>query len=424
MEILASKQCGCVFCRSIFDAREIGDWTNESADLTALCPHCGMPAVLPEASGFPLKKEELKKINLYAYGPDYMAEHPEAIRLYCSRYLSGEVTHKKSNEDIFVHYLTMLSDKGDAWALALLGYFYQTGGEYHEANLDKAVEILSNPLLFDDEVSLSRLGSIYIDGYEGEEGKKKGFELLSKAMALGSDEAVFFFAKCYFEGFYVKKDAEFAFSVVYRKFEDIFDRYRRNQADVPMFIEFAFQIGRCCEEGEGTRQDKLRALRYFLLADLGIRNYDRLEHNHEFEQAVKEKINALANELGFSEREPLYDQDSFFDSFAEQQDAESEKKILAHQYDREEQTLKMVIDFSEPEIFVDLASLYCEVISGRTEWEFRDIVGGKVSQEPAPYRFVHYAGDSGWAFLESAEQEDPAAFLRFKELDDKPQEGK
>lgn len=37
-------KCGCYFCCNIFPAAEIIDFTT---DETALCPHCGIDAVLP-----------------------------------------------------------------------------------------------------------------------------------------------------------------------------------------------------------------------------------------------------------------------------------------------------------------------------------------------------------------------------------------
>lgn len=44
-QLLASGgECGCFHCLNTFDAHEVTDWTDD--DLTALCPRCGIDAVL------------------------------------------------------------------------------------------------------------------------------------------------------------------------------------------------------------------------------------------------------------------------------------------------------------------------------------------------------------------------------------------
>jgi hypothetical protein len=47
-ELLASENCACLGCSSIFPVDEIGEWVDETGgvprkmvDRTAICPHCG-----------------------------------------------------------------------------------------------------------------------------------------------------------------------------------------------------------------------------------------------------------------------------------------------------------------------------------------------------------------------------------------------
>ena len=418
MDVLSSEKCGCVFCRAVYDAREVADWTNNLEGLTALCPRCGMATVLPDVLGIPLDYDSLKAMNLYAFGEDYMVEHPEALRLYCSRYIDGEITHKKANESLFVKYLTTLYQRKEAPAAALLGYFYMTGGEFHEPNLRKAVSIFSSPLLAEDEVTLCRLGSIYIDGYGGEEGAKKGFEILTKALALGSEEAIFYVAKCYFEGIAVEEDPIFAFTVLYREFDVLFHRFRRSTEDIHLFVEFAYQIGYCCDKGIGTREDKVRALRYYLLADLGLRSYKTVPETEPFEDELASRISEIATLLGFKEGPATFDQDSFFDSFAEQQENLSNKELINPFYNEEDKTLSFGVNFEERQILVDLGNLYCEFIDGNVSWEFRDIAGIKQGVDPLRYHFVNFASEEGWYFVDDEQHALSIRFLNPADLED------
>jgi hypothetical protein len=62
IEILASSRCGCFHCKAIFSPDEIREWmdeTEQSIGQTALCPSCGVDAVLGSASGLPLSEDFL-----------------------------------------------------------------------------------------------------------------------------------------------------------------------------------------------------------------------------------------------------------------------------------------------------------------------------------------------------------------------------
>ena len=71
--LLASDVCGCFYCLSIFSPSEIEDWVdarkgetdiNESGQ-TALCPRCRIDSVLGSASGYPITRDFLQKMNDY-----------------------------------------------------------------------------------------------------------------------------------------------------------------------------------------------------------------------------------------------------------------------------------------------------------------------------------------------------------------------
>ena len=68
-QALSSDQaCGCFFCLRIFDAKEI-NWLDETDD-TAMCPHCGIDAVIGESSGIPITKQFLKSMREYWFTED------------------------------------------------------------------------------------------------------------------------------------------------------------------------------------------------------------------------------------------------------------------------------------------------------------------------------------------------------------------
>ena len=59
--------CGCFYCRKIFNPAEITEWLSETSG-TALCPYCGVDAIIGEGSGFPITYEFLQEMNQYWFG--------------------------------------------------------------------------------------------------------------------------------------------------------------------------------------------------------------------------------------------------------------------------------------------------------------------------------------------------------------------
>ena len=64
-EVFHSELCACFNCGQSFAPEQIVEWTDKN--LTALCPHCHMDAVLPSYSGLPADDETLAELKRYAY---------------------------------------------------------------------------------------------------------------------------------------------------------------------------------------------------------------------------------------------------------------------------------------------------------------------------------------------------------------------
>lgn len=62
-----SLRCGCFHCLHWFSPQEIAEWTDERrVSATALCPRCGIDAVLPDnVPGIPLTPELLSSMKKY-----------------------------------------------------------------------------------------------------------------------------------------------------------------------------------------------------------------------------------------------------------------------------------------------------------------------------------------------------------------------
>lgn len=56
-EIEASSACGCFYCLETYPPAAIEEWTDRGT--TAICPKCGIDAVIGSSSGVPLSEDFL-----------------------------------------------------------------------------------------------------------------------------------------------------------------------------------------------------------------------------------------------------------------------------------------------------------------------------------------------------------------------------
>lgn len=56
------EKCGCFYCMRIFNPKEINELIDDKGGATAICPYCGIDAVIGESSGYPIRKEFLEEM--------------------------------------------------------------------------------------------------------------------------------------------------------------------------------------------------------------------------------------------------------------------------------------------------------------------------------------------------------------------------
>lgn len=70
-DVLGSTVCGCFYCCAEFEPGEIREWVDEGGQgvgQTALCPRCGIDAVIGSASGYPITQEFLQRMRACWFG--------------------------------------------------------------------------------------------------------------------------------------------------------------------------------------------------------------------------------------------------------------------------------------------------------------------------------------------------------------------
>lgn len=70
-ELGRSEICGCFCCCRVFAPSEIHEWVDD--DQTAICPHCGIDAVIGSASEYPINAGFLAMMGSYWFGRECAA---------------------------------------------------------------------------------------------------------------------------------------------------------------------------------------------------------------------------------------------------------------------------------------------------------------------------------------------------------------
>ena len=63
-----SESAGCFCCLHVYPPAEIKDWVQRDQDETAICPRCGVDAVIGSASGLDLTPEFLQAMEAHWFG--------------------------------------------------------------------------------------------------------------------------------------------------------------------------------------------------------------------------------------------------------------------------------------------------------------------------------------------------------------------
>lgn len=375
--------------------------------VTALCPECGMDAVVGDGSGFELDYDTLKALNLAFYGEDYMEKHPVAAAKYIERYRSGKITHKKANESLYIQYLSILAEQKVAPAAQELGDIYANGTEFTPKDPQTALTYYTLPILKNQGSALVRIGKIMGSGAIGTPDPKAAYECFSKAMALASMEAVVAFADCYKNGTFVPVDLNFYFTVLWGFWSDCYYRFVSSTGKVyGMFPDVAYRLGMAFYLGEGTKKNLEDALRYLLYAEASIDLAEKDDvRNPEYEadkKSCSEVIDVIKKKFGLVRQEPVFDEDTFVDTLEfDNNDAlnpEEKLTITGAYFDKANGAFEFDLTSEFPMLILDCGNLFCGFVSGTIHWVFDDVESVKCLPEGGSFTGIDGDSAGGWDF--------------------------
>ncbi|MCQ2798360.1 MAG: sel1 repeat family protein [Bacilli bacterium] len=407
LDILSSNMCSCVFCRHTYSAREVKDWISTDGGTNALCPNCGIDAVIGDSTGFTFDKASLKEINLYFYSEENMQKDPKALMTYVRRYKNGKITCNERNEGLFIKYSDTLARYGDYTACYDLGVLYDVGGTYTERDPMKAHYYYSADILHYDGEALTRLGLLYKSGNLGKVYPQKAYECFAKASSLCSLKGNIAFFDCYVEGLFVSSDPSFAFIGYSKLWGEAYRRFLRTTGrDATCLHHLCYRIGKMFMDGVGVPQDDVSAIKMLLLASYafsvtrGDGPLTFIEDSEAYDDTMQ-RIEVLSRRHGWKKSEPIFDDDTFYDSFGEAKSADF--RILKKCgfspvfFDEENGLFTFKTTSALPLLIIDHKSLFCSFVDGEIKWTFGDVETATYSDN-ATFDLATGNLDDGWVF--------------------------
>ncbi len=405
IDILNSKKCSCLFCRQTYDARRVSDWSTENNKISAVCPECGMNAVVGDHSGFILDHDTLKALNLTYFGEDYMVRNPDSLAKYISRYREGKITHKRTNENLYLKYLLLQVRNGDPDAAYYLGEYYEFGTQFSNPDLEKALFWYLDPTLTLDSEGLARSGAVRYKLHQFDEAYKD----FAESMSLGSFTGLMHFADCYMEGRGVMKNEQLACKILFGISLECYARFLMSDgASSEAFSSLCYRLGKAYGKGSGLAKDNYQAIRYFLYANLG---YQLLNEDGKLigdllteSRYVKRRLNLLNKENGYVPGEPLFDLDTFlstispFESPKDQYNFFFPSVVHPYEFTKEDGLFSLRITYPHSQLVLDVQNSFCNFVNGDIIWNFDHVGEITPFKEGKAFNRIIGNGDTSLSF--------------------------
>ncbi|MDD7064193.1 MAG: hypothetical protein PUI76_02805, partial [Mollicutes bacterium] len=172
------------------------------------------------------------------------------------------------------------------------------------------------------------------------------------------------------------------------------------------------------------------ALRYNLFAEFGCSTQNGftpdIEENAAIRRKISRRIHMLAKPFSFTKGEPVYDQDSFYDSFCDSPAPALPKFFSLKSWDPTTGILRFTVRYMLPPLIVDLANLYCGIAGEEIEWEFHDIAEFRMAgEQDTIFDRIVSPDDNSWSFehVSSSGQGQESIYLRFRPKADEEEDG-
>lgn len=420
LEILRSSKCLCLSCGALFDAREVSDWKNEDNASSALCPRCGLPYVLGDASRLSLGESEAKAYRKKAFEQSHYIARPYDYFWFIDHYRNGDITKNVSNEELYVKYLKVFARYRVDEALLELASFYEKGSSFRKPSLLKATRLYKSPELQFNFVALNHLGDI---AYQKKQ-YREALEYYVKSMSFGSYIGTMRYCDFYYDGLFVKRDEGFALNGYLNLFEHLFqEMVLQKKVSFSSLAQLTKRLSICYSTPLASPNDIGFANIFLLISKFSFQNANRSSPTESFlkdEEEIEKRYQAFLKNENIEPGQPIFDEKTFFTTLLNPRVFpfcfEGEAKVVAADFDPEQKTFDFTIEYPYAPFVIDLGNAYCGFQKSRIDWHFEHVKKVNCVLN-SPFKL---ASSDGFSFisLSIGDSKEPALYIAFEEESD------
>lgn len=224
-EILRSHSCYCPFCASTCEPKHVHDWDDNNS---ALCPECGMPTLLGDASGIDPKVMFPTGTTPFVFALDLKKFSEVELMDYLNLIRTSQSFNEplvRRNTFLVAFYLSVGFQ--NPFASTLVADFFGVGltdpGAKKFPDVRRGFDFLKKMYQGTEPVANIRMSEYALGFRLEEECAKHAYEYVSKTSATGEFKSALLTAWHLADGYGVEKDKEFARKIVESRHKDHFD---------------------------------------------------------------------------------------------------------------------------------------------------------------------------------------------------------
>ncbi len=326
--ILKSKEAYCLFCDSRFPAKEVNDWESKGGETKAVCPRCGVPAVMGDANGkIPFTKANLDRGHMEFICSINADDEASFLSSYVDRYEHGMIsTDSKEHQELYYLSLNRLArEYGDVEALISLAFNNLYGGNGFTPDPNAAWKLLKDPIAQADPFCCFLAGTAAFELAKEKKGagfEKRTYELWSRGSALGDLLSSAALARCYLTGTHVRVDFDIFYAIMRQCYPLLFHRYLLSRRYSPVhrkmtleaFLQANSELLYYYAHTDKPETTVTSALYHYLVVKQVIEDEFGVKIAEETD--CEEQIAVLAKQLDYEKAPEIqYDYYTFMDSF-------------------------------------------------------------------------------------------------------------
>lgn len=417
IEIKSSDKCFCAHCGKEFNSKDVLNYKDFYGSLTAICPFCGVDAVIGDKSGYKYSLDLYNELHYYAFVEEVGVPDMEELQ-FIDDFEQNKIDSKDSSNIVkYLASLEELGENGDNFSYVKLARYYSKLENYEGANKYYLLAAQDG-----DVDALNGLGDLYYLGHGVEVDYEAAYFYYEKSSLLGSMEGKIKIAVMYLKEQYLLDNMNFGFHLLEECFNELKDDFLmdKDPQNIYYFYSVALELANCHYLGIVTPQNHVLADFLYFTALYNAEKLQGIGFPRKFNEDIeyiKGKISSITKIYTLTNKKFICDNNVFRSTMAFIND-EYRFKVQEVIYSASKKELKIKIASNYNLIVYDFTNVTYKITKSVTFKLTNVVLGLDVSNKSMETIFMEGKNNSFTFKIEKGKEKHIA--LAFKLTDQKP----